>query len=119
MKYTYTLNGFRRTSQGRPDVRFTCCHCGKLSLNLVSFFWRARLDNRPCVFPEEACIEFVEKINRKQFKALFYHPSMMKACSGACCHCPDNPREQSLPKARGSILRRLEQQANNRIEGAK
>ncbi|QBY45982.1 hypothetical protein ArsFIN_45930 (plasmid) [Arsenophonus nasoniae] len=37
MKYTYTLNGFRRTYQGRPDVRFTCCHCGKLSLNLVSF----------------------------------------------------------------------------------
>ncbi len=38
MKYTYTLNGFRRTYQGRPDVRFTFCHCGKLSLALVSFF---------------------------------------------------------------------------------
>lgn len=119
MKYTYTLNGFRRTCQGRPDVRFTCCHCGKLSLALVSFFWRARLDNRPCVYLEEACIEFVEKINRKQFKALFYRLSTMKACSGACCHCRDNQREQSLPKARGSILRRLEQQAINRIEGAR
>ncbi|MFS1564225.1 MAG: hypothetical protein ACL7AX_12535 [Candidatus Arsenophonus phytopathogenicus] len=25
MKYTYTLTGFRRAYQGRPDVRFTCC----------------------------------------------------------------------------------------------
>ncbi|WP_290608519.1 hypothetical protein [Arsenophonus sp. ENCA] len=24
MKYTYIINGFRRTYQGRPDVRFTC-----------------------------------------------------------------------------------------------
>lgn len=94
MKYTYTINGFRRTSQGRPDVRFSCCHCGKLSLSLVSFFWRARLDNRPCVYLEEACIEFVEKINRKQFKMLFYKPSTMKACSDACCHCSYNQKEQ-------------------------
>ncbi|MFS1538044.1 MAG: hypothetical protein ACL7BU_16380 [Candidatus Phlomobacter fragariae] len=85
----------------------------------MRFFWRARLGNRPYVNPEEACIEFVEKINRKQFKALFYKTSTMKACSGACCHCSDNQREKALPKARGVILRRLEQQASNRIEGAK
>ncbi|MFS1564282.1 MAG: hypothetical protein ACL7AX_12885 [Candidatus Arsenophonus phytopathogenicus] len=85
----------------------------------MSFFWRASLDNRPCGFLEEACIEFVEKINRKQFKALFYKTSTMKACSGACCHCSDNQREKALPKARGVILRRLEQQASNRVEGEK
>ncbi|MFS1538347.1 MAG: hypothetical protein ACL7BU_06640 [Candidatus Phlomobacter fragariae] len=119
MKYTYTINGFRRTYEGRTDVRFACCHCGQLSLSLVRLFWRARLGNRPYVNLEEACIEFVEKINRKQFKSLFYKPSTMKACSGACCHCSDSQSEQVLPIARGLILRRLEQQANNSIEGEK
>lgn len=107
MKYTYTIGGFNRNQSSKPDIRFVCSDCCKPEPRLLSYFYRARLENSHKSDLEAACAEFVKKINEEKITELFFKITTIKACHSVCCNC-----ENKQPKARGFILSKLEKSLN-------
>jgi len=106
MKYVYCINTHRHDALGRPDIRFACSDCGSLDMALTGFFWRSTLVVSPANDPEAAAAEFIEKLNARQFDALFFKRTTAKSCENTCCNC--------TAAARGRLLRALER--HNQIE---
>lgn len=97
MKYNFEL--IRCTKSGKSRPHFYCEHCKKSNLYVGACLYTANLNYDYRVNLNEACKEFVDNINNRNFN-MFDKKIAGKHLKSSVCHCSVNVVSLKAHKAK-------------------